>query len=152
MTPLVALLLLQGGQAPTATIKLSAPTATVGKELKGTIKLSFPLGLHGYQNPPADEFENPIKLSISDKNYKLIKIEYPAGKEFKIQGAEKASLIYEGDIEIPFTLVPTKVQAKNVKAVMLKLGYQLCSSSYCWPPAALTLKAPLKVVAAPKKG
>ncbi len=151
MTPLLALLLVQSGKAPTATIKLAAPTATVGKEIKGTIKLVFPEGLHGYQNPPADEFENPIKVAVVEKTYKLVKVNYPVGTEFKITGAEKASMIYEGEIEIPFTLLATKPAAKNAKDVSFKIDYQLCSASNCWPPASLNIKVPLKVVAAPKK-
>jgi len=151
MTPLLALLLVQSGKAPTATIKLAAPTATVGKEIKGTIKLSFPEGFHGYQNPPADEFENPIKVAVVEKTYKLVKVNYPAGVEFKVVGAEKASLIYEGEIEIPFTLLATKPAAKNAKDVSFKIDYQLCNASSCWPPASLSIKVPLKVLPAAKK-
>ena len=148
---LTGALLMQGGK-PTATIKLTVPTAAVGQAVKGTLTLVLPEGLHGYQNPPADEFENPIKLAVVEKGFRLSKVDYPKGTEMKVAGADKPTMIYEGKVEIPFTVVATKPFPKNsVVNVNFKVEYQLCSMVNCWPPESLIVKAPLKVTAAPKK-
>lgn len=149
---LLTMSLAMQGEKPTATVKLAAPTATVGQAVKGTLTLVLPEGLHGYQNPPADEYENPITLRVVEKNFKLGKIGYPKGVEIKMDGAEKPTKVYEGTIEIPFTLIATKPLPKNTVAnVNFKVDYQLCSMSSCWPPSSLVVKAPLKVVPAVKK-
>ncbi|RYG23845.1 hypothetical protein EON82_12720 [bacterium] len=143
--------LVMQGEKPTATVKLAAPTATVGQAVKGTLTLVLPEGLHGYQNPPADEYENPITLRVVEKNFKLGKIEYPKGVELKMDGAEKPTKVYEGTVQIPFTLIATKPLAKGASTVGFKVDYQLCSMSSCWPPSSIVVKAPLKVVPAVKK-
>ncbi len=144
--PLLALLVLQA-EKPTATITLDAKTVVVGKALKGTLTLTLPEGQHGYQNPPADEFENPITLKVVDKGFKLGKVEYPKGVELTMQGAEKPSKVYEGTIKIPFTLIATKPLPK-LSSIGFSVDYQLCTMNNCYPPSALTLKAPLKVMPA----
>ena len=145
MSPLLALLMLQA-EKPVATIKLDAKTATVGQAVKGTLTLTLPEGQHGYQNPPADKFENPITLKVAGAGFRLGKVEYPKGRELTMTGAEKPSRVYEGTIKVPFTLVPTKTMPK-AGAVSFTVDYQLCTMSNCYPPGTLALKAPLKVAA-----
>lgn len=150
--PLLALTLLGfQSEQPTATIKFDATRAVAGKPIKGTLTLTLPEGQHGYQNPPADEFENPITLRVSEKGFKLGKVKYPKGVELKMDGAEKPSLVYEGKVTIPFVLTtalkpktPTKVN------VQFFVDYQLCTMSSCYPPSKLSLKAPLTVSPAAK--
>ena len=148
----LALRLAMQGEKPTATVKLAAATAAVGQPVKGVLTLVLPEGLHGYQNPPADEYENPIKFAVVEKNFKLGKIDYPKGVDLKLDGQDKPSKVYEGTVEIPFTLIATKPFPKNaVVNVNFKVDYQLCSLSNCWPPASMIVKAPLKVVTVLKK-
>lgn len=148
MAPLVFLLALQA-EAPTATVKLATPSAVVGKPIQGVLTLTLPEGQHGYQNPPADQFENPIKLSVADAAFKMVKVSYPKGTPLSMAGADKPSMVYEGTVTIPFTLVATKLP--KGAAVSFKVDYQLCTMSNCYPPTSLSVKAPLKVAPAPKK-
>ena len=145
---LLAFLIVLQGDKPTATIKLDA--VVVGKPVKGVLTLTLPEGQHGYQNPPVDKYENPITLSVKDAGFKLGKVDYPKGVELKMEGAEKASRVYEGTITIPFTLVATK-PAAGLKTVSFKVAYQLCTMSNCYPPSDLVVKAPFKVAPKAKK-
>lgn len=150
--PLIALLALRA-EKPTATVKLDAKAAAVGQPVKGVLTLVFPQGQHGYQNPPADKFENPITLKVIEAGFKLDKVAYPKGVELKLDGMEKPTKIYEGTIQIPFTLRTTKTLPKGGKVwnVNFQVDYQLCTMTSCFPPSSLVVKAPLQVTAAPKK-
>lgn len=147
--PTLALILLAQGEKPTATVKLASATAIVGQPVKGTLTLTIPEGMHGYQNPPADEYENPIKLGIIESGFKLVKVAYPKGASMTMEGAQKPTMVYEGAISIPFTFVATKPAAR---AVSFRIDYQLCTASSCFPPSSVVVKTAIKSVAAPKKG
>ena len=135
-------------EAPKVTLDLPASGATVGRGLKGTLVVEIPEGLHGYQNPPADEFENPIRIVSADKGFKVYKATYPKGVEFKMAGAQKPSLVYEGTIRIPVILIPTTSGDRSLK---LKLDYQFCNANSCFPPNTVEISAPVKVAPALKK-
>ena len=147
MIPFVALLLLQN-QAPKVTLDLDSSDAVVGRGLRGTLVVEIPQGLHGYQNPPADEFENPIRVVSADKSFKIYKATYPKGVEFKMASAEKPSMVYEGTVRIPVILIPT---APGDRSLKLKLEYQFCNANSCFPPDAVDVSMPIKVAPAPKK-
>ncbi len=140
------LLLVLLATKPVASVKLDLAAAKVGQTVKGVLTLTLPQGQHGYQNPPADEYENPIRLSLVEVGFKLGKVEYPKGTELKIAGAEKPSMVYEGTVTIPFSLVATKPSPKGATTnVNFKVDYQLCTMSNCYPPTSMVVKAPLKV-------
>ena len=142
---LLAFLVLAQAQKPTATVKLDAPSTSVGKPLKGVLTLVLPEGLHGYQNPPSGEFDIPIKLSVADPGVKLTKVDYPKGESMSVAGVDKPTMVYEGAVKIPFTLVAAKPLAKGAATVGLRLDYQLCTMQMCYPPASITVRVALKV-------
>jgi len=105
-----------------------------------TVNLTFAEGLHGYQNPPSDPYENPVTITVPDKRFKIVKIAYPKGVPFKQDDAVKGSQVYMGSISIPVTIGLAK-GAKVPKSFTLpvKISYQQCSGSTCFPPTATTL-------------
>jgi DsbC/DsbD-like thiol-disulfide interchange protein len=105
-----------------------------------TVNLTFAEGLHGYQNPPSDPFENPVTISISDKRFKIVKISYPKGVPFKQDDAEKGSLVYMGTVAIPVTIGVAKgAKVPASFTLPVKISYQQCSGSTCFPPTVTTL-------------
>ena len=154
---LLALTLVQMDEKPTASVKLASGTATVGKPLKGTLTLAFPEGLHGYQNPPSDEFEIPIKITLAESGFKLGQVDYPKGVEMRMEGAEKPTKVYEGTIAIPFILSALPRPRTTPKSqpwdgkLSFKVDYQLCNATSCFPPGSITIRIPLKVAATPVK-
>lgn len=130
--------------APTATLKFDKSSAAAGSVVKATLTLTFAEGLHGYQNPPADEYQIPVSVSVIEKGFKLVKANYPKGMDFTMAGEAKPTKVYEGKISIPLEI---KTGAKpGTYNVNVKISYQQCNDSSCFPPGDLVAKAQLKVV------
>src|SRR4051794_19632299 len=75
--------------APTATLKFDKASATAGSVVKAPLVLTFADGLHGYKNPPADEYQIPVTISVIEKGFTLIKARYPVGSDFTMAGEAK---------------------------------------------------------------
>lgn len=133
-------------QAPAPTVTVSPPPkqVAVGAKLTLTVTLTFAEGFHGYQNPPAQEFEIPVTVRIDGKEFKVVKVAYPAGVEAKVGGSDKPTKAYEGVVKIPITVTaPMKVGIKNLKVVV---GYQQCDESTCFPPGDVVATVKVNVV------
>jgi DsbC/DsbD-like thiol-disulfide interchange protein len=120
-----------------------AATVDVSKGINSillTVKIEFAEGLHGYQNPPSDPYETPVKISIADKRFKILKVVYPKGVPFKQDEAVKGSQVYMGSIAIPVTIGLVKgAKVPSVFTIPVKVAYQQCSNSTCFPPSTATL-------------
>lgn len=128
---------------PKVEVKLDKGSAKVGSVIKGKAKVTFAPGLHGYQNPPSDEFQIPIKFTVNEAGFSLDKVTYPKGVSKTLAGT--TGNVYEGTITIPFELkVTSKAATYNVN---FKLEYQQCTESSCFPPSSVVAKAKLKVSA-----
>jgi DsbC/DsbD-like thiol-disulfide interchange protein len=137
---------------PTVELKLSGKTAPSGGVLKGKVIVTFAPGWHGYQNPPKNDYEIPLKVDSAAKDLK-VKVSYPKGVLKEFQGSK--SLMYEGVVEIPVVVyLPKKIGPYTVK---LDVSYQQCDDSTCLPPGKLSLSekvtlkksAPVKPVKKP---
>lgn len=147
-----ALSVFASAQAPEPTLTVSAaPKAVaIGSKLTLTVTITFADGLHGYQNPPAGEYEIPVTVKIDGKEFKLLKAAYPAGTDATVGGGDKPTKTYGGAIKIPITLsVPAKIGAKTLKVVV---SYQQCNETACFPPADVTATVKVNVVKQVKKG
>lgn len=100
----------------------------------GKAGLTLPDGWHSYSNPPASQYETPTALSVTTKDFKLVKVQYPKG----VPGPENNS-IYEGSLEIPFELKWVG-KGKAPTSVVLSLKYQMCDDRTCLPPTSTTVK------------
>jgi DsbC/DsbD-like thiol-disulfide interchange protein len=135
-------------EAPTVSLKFAKATAAPGEKVKATLTVTFAPGLHAYQNPPSEEFQIPIKVGVAEKGFKLVKATYPVGTDFTMGGETKPAKVYEGTIAIPLEI---KASAKPANYnVNVRLDYQQCNASSCFPPSSVVVKAKL-TVAAPKK-
>ncbi|MEZ0325375.1 MAG: protein-disulfide reductase DsbD domain-containing protein [Fimbriimonas sp.] len=134
--------------APKAELKLDKTTAVAGSTVKGKIILTFADGLHGYQNPPSDDYQIPTKIEAA-KGTTLLKTIYPKGEPFLMSGEEKPAMVYQGRVEIPVEIkVPAKAGKQTIK---LAVNYQQCNDNSCFPPGKIELSSKLTVTAAPKK-
>lgn len=139
-------------QAPTPKVSVSAPPKQVaaGAKLTLTVTLTFAPGYHGYQNPPAEEYEIPVTVKIDGKEFKVVKVAYPAGVDAQVGGSDKPTKAYEGVVKIPITLTaPTKIGVKDLKVVV---GYQQCDETTCFPPGEVSATVKVNVVKKVAKG
>lgn len=132
----------QSNEAPT--VKVTLPkNAKPGATVKGTVTITFADGLHGYQNPPTDDYQIPVKVSIDTKGFVLKKAEYPKGTMRVSGGDTKPSGLYEGTIKIPVTIVvPKKAGDSEIKVTV---NYQQCNEQSCFPPDHVTSTVKLKI-------
>lgn len=134
----------QPAPAPTATLKFDKPSAAAGSVVKGTLTITFADGLHGYQNPPADEYEIPVTVKVIEKGFTLVKATYPKGDDFTMAGESKPIKVYKGTITIPVILkAASKPGTYNVN---VRVDYQQCNESACFPPGNVIAKSKLAVV------
>jgi DsbC/DsbD-like thiol-disulfide interchange protein len=126
------------GQENTApTIKVTLPKqAKPGAKVMGTLEITFSEGLHGYQNPPTDEFQIPVKVSIDTKGFVLAKAIYPKGVLKTMGGDTKPAAVYEGMIRIPVVVtMPAKPGTADLK---FTVKYQQCNEQSCYPPDSIS--------------
>ena len=126
---------------PQVSVKVSA--ASAGKPLAVTVTIQFEEGLHGYQNPPSDPFENPVKISVTDKRFKLLKVTYPKGVSMTQEGSTKSSLVYMGKVDFPLQIQLPKKPSKYT--IPLSIAYQQCSDRTCYPPSIASVKVQVTI-------
>lgn len=129
------------------TVKVIAPKAVkVGVKTVVTLELAFEPGLHGYANPPSEDYQIPVKVSLGpkvSKTVKIVKIGYPKGTLASMAGEAKPSRVYEGVVKIPVTILVAKSGKYELPVVV---SYQQCNDENCFPPAKVQGMTHLVVV------
>lgn len=139
-------------QAPAPKVSVSTPPKQVaaGSKLTLVVTVTFAPGYHGYQNPPAEEYEIPVTVKIDGKEFKVTKVAYPAGVDATVGGSDKPTKAYQGVVKIPVTLTaPTKLGVKDLKIVV---GFQQCDETTCFPPGEISSTVKVNVVKKVAKG
>jgi hypothetical protein len=140
---LVCAAVAQAADPPTVVIKLLKPTGAAGRHIKGEATVTFADGLHGYQNPPSENYMLPVVLKLDAKGFKLAKIVYPKGEMLAIGGETKPAAVYGGTIKIPFVLALPNKAGKY--PVAFKLAFQQCNDVACFRPDELVVKTTVTV-------
>jgi thiol:disulfide interchange protein DsbD len=114
---------------------------------ENTVVISVPLtiekGFHIQANNPGNkrfiattfEFEKNSPIEV-------VSVEFPEGKEFKIQSSPEPVKVYEGKIDILAKIKLTQTQKKL--SLNAKLRYQACDDKNCFFPVNKELKINLK--------
>jgi len=126
---------------PTASLKVGSQAVKPGASFDATVSVTFAENLHGYQNPPTEDFMVPVSVASSTKDFTLKSAKYPKGVVKKAGGMDAA--VYEGTVQIPITLVaPKKAGAYTLK---LDVKYQQCDENNCFVPGTISATAKVKV-------
>lgn len=138
MLNLIALTLLAPAQAaaPEIIVKLASDSGIAGGPVRGTATLIFAPGLHGYQNPPSQDYQIPVALSVGEEAFMPVKIKYPIGEDHTVGGETEASRTYSGTVVIPFVLKSPAKPGKHT--ISVKVRYQQCTDSMCFAPKTST--------------
>jgi DsbC/DsbD-like thiol-disulfide interchange protein len=132
----------------TAQLTLAQKTAAPGAKVKGVVKVIFPEGLHGYQNPPTKEYMIPVGVKAKAKGFKLVSVTYPKGVARKSPGEQGDVMVYDGEVLIPIVVqMPTKPGTVTIKLIV---EWQSCTEMDCFPPEEVTVTGQV-VVAKPVK-
>lgn len=127
--------------SPSVEVQMSSMTVKANGTIKGKLVVTFEEGYHGYANPPKDPYQIPVSVSVGDKKFKLVKVQYPKGKAMKTQSGD--SLVYEGKTIIPFEAKALGKPGNTTLKLLLKV--QQCDATSCWAPETITINAPLTV-------
>jgi len=137
ITPLIAALLMQGPNVPpVASVKLVTSHVAAGKPFTANLVVKFADGLHGYQNPPSDQFEIPVKISLKSGDAKLVKVAYPKGTDMTMSGDTKPTKVYSGTVVFPLSFKA----GKKLGPLVVSVNYQQCTDANCFPPSEVDAK------------
>lgn len=128
---------------PKATLKLTSTTVKPNDLIKGSVTLTFAPGLHGYQNPPSLDYQIPVTIKVSGKDFTAMKVKYPEGKDFRMEGEAVPSKVYEDVVEFPFEVRAPK--KSGTFELPIRVDYQQCDESSCFPPGVVQLKVKVQV-------
>jgi thiol:disulfide interchange protein DsbD len=110
-----------------------------GGEFKLAIEADVKESWHINSNKPKDEFLIPTTISLEDTtNFKLLKIVYPAAKEYIFDFSSIPVLAWEGKVFFG-ALVKTTVEiVPGDYDLIVELGYQACNNQSCLPPTRIS--------------
>lgn len=133
---------------PSVKIVLNETFGIVGAPISGKAIITFASGLHAYQNPPSQDYQIPVVISSGDETIKVVKLKYPNGEAHAVGGETEASFTYSGQIEVPFLI---RAEGKpGESTIKIKVRYQQCTDSMCFPPKSVTESAKITLAARPK--
>ncbi|MEZ5162825.1 MAG: hypothetical protein R2688_03545 [Fimbriimonadaceae bacterium] len=137
LTSLLAATVLNTAQAdaPTVSLTLNSPEAEAGQLVPGTVTVTFAPGLHGYQNPPSEDYMIPVAVSAGSEASKVLLISYPDGVPATVGGETKPAMTYEGTVEIPVLVRIPSEAGEQIVSVMKPGGISEMNESACFPDA-----------------
>lgn len=139
---------MQQNDPPTVSLKLKSDQGVSGGPVAGVITLTFADGLHGYQNPPSQDYQIPVSVSSGSTNVQVVQVKYPTGEPHKVGGETEESFTYSGVVEIPVLLKVVGKAGENDLSV--KVRYQQCTNTMCFAPTSISANAKFKLKPSPK--
>lgn len=130
------------------TLKVTPPSAPVAPGSKTTLQVVVTFGdrLHGYQNPPSEDWMIPVTVAVEGSGVRVSRVSYPKGASKVVGGLDTPALVYSGATRIPVEIVaPTK---PGVHRLTVRVDYQQCDDQNCYPPGSVTQTVSLTVKAA----
>jgi thiol:disulfide interchange protein DsbD len=123
-------------QPPSLRLKLDA---WQGAALTGELAVTFPPGLHAYQNPPTEDWMIPITVTADTAGVRLERVRYPKGELKLVGGGEAPAAVHSGTIRIPLRFLATG--AARPEALAVRFRFQQCDATTCFPPRTLRAEA-----------
>lgn len=133
----------------TAEAHLSTNKLPPGQECRILIRLKVQPGWHINTNPAKPKDYIATEVSFQGKRgTKLVDLKYPAGKEFRLQGADEPLHGYEGQVDIYGKLQVPAEAAGLTEEMEIVVKYQACDDRTCLLPTTFSLKGSLPVAKA----
>ncbi len=133
------------------TIQPIAPVSVAaGGRTEARIALVIAHGYHVQANPAGDEFLIPLRLDLRARGgVQPGKPAYPQGRPYRLPGADKDWMTYEGTVEIVVPLEAASSARPGDHLLRGLLRYQACDDRRCLFPASLSVALPARVVGGP---
>ncbi|HEX7334665.1 MAG TPA: protein-disulfide reductase DsbD domain-containing protein [Pyrinomonadaceae bacterium] len=129
---------LSGALAPDKTKK--------GRNVRATVVMDIPHGLHVQSNKPLDKFLVPTKLDVETPSGMSIgPISYPRPLMRKLKFSKGNVAVYEGKAMIRFNVTVPANYSGGSGEIKGKLRFQACNDEACFPPVTREVKMWLNV-------
>ena len=135
-------------QRPTAEVTpLVEGSARAGSSVRVAVKVSLPEGLHTQSNKPREATLIPTKLTVeAPPGITEDEIVWPPSTDLNQPGADKPLAVFEHEFFIGVRLRLASSVAVGDLAIPVKLRYQACDATVCYPPATATVQWMLHIV------
>lgn len=113
------------------------------QKLRLNVALQISPGFHLYAPSLLDGY-TPLTIEVEPlEGMEVGRFAFPASRTHRIEGLDETFQVYEGALQRTMSVVLTK----NLGDVTLKvrIGYQACSETLCYPPGEVVLSLPLRV-------
>ncbi|MFZ5948186.1 MAG: protein-disulfide reductase DsbD [Stygiobacter sp.] len=113
---------------------IKSVSVQAGKEFEIKLQIKVQNGWHINSNKPLDEFLIASKVSIKDKNFELVKVDYPKAKEIKLEISDKPVSVFDGTENFKITIRTKNDLAADEYKLPIYFYYQGCNNESCMPP------------------
>ena len=148
---LALFLSLQGTAAPAPVVTPSPPEAVVlepGRVGEARLRFTIREGFHIQANPASEPYLVPAQLDLTpEPRVRVGAPIYPPGRPYRIRGAERDFMTYQGTFEVRMQLealgdaLPTELRLAGA------LRYQACNERICLRPTSASFLLPVRIVA-----
>jgi thiol:disulfide interchange protein len=122
-------------------------TARAGSSVRVALKVSLPEGLHTQSNKPRDQTLIPTKLTVEAPPGVIEdEIVWPPSTDLNQPGADKPLAVFEHEFFIGVKLRLASSLPAGDLAIPVKLRYQACDATVCYPPATAPVQWMLRIV------
>jgi len=140
---------LQRPRADVTAVSPAAP-ATPGSVVVVSLKVRLPKDVHVQADKPKDPSLIATTLSVdAPAGVSVEKISYPAATELIQQGRSDALLVFGPEFEIEARLALAASVAPGELVVPMRLRYQACNDTMCFPPARAEARWLVRVAGEP---
>lgn len=121
---------------------LGSPTYRPWQKLRLNLALRIAPGLHVYGTPVPDGF-TPLAVDLEPLEGLVSgPVELPAPRPFRVEGFDEDFVVHEGTVG---ATLPLAILGPNGDVTLgVRVRYQACSATICYPPSELRLELPLR--------
>lgn len=118
---------------------LSLDKVYSGSEFKLALKVNIDEEWHINSNNPYEDYLIPTQLTIQqNENFKLNKVVYPEGHDFKFSFSENPLSVWEGEIIIGALVNVSENTEPGIYSLVLNFEYQACNNMSCLAPTSIS--------------
>jgi hypothetical protein len=129
---------------------VAADEAKPGSTVLVSLKVRLPRDVHVQADKPRDPSLIATVMTVDAPNgVSVEKISYPDATELTQEGRREKLLVFGPEFEITATLAVAASVTEGELVVPVRLRYQACNDTMCFPPARADARWTLRVNGAP---
>ena len=132
-------------------VRVEAPESMVlqrGEIAEGVVRLQISEGYHVQANPVPMRYLIPTQFEIDESKGILhaSEPEYPEGMPYSLHGSPDTLMVYEGLVEIRYSILSVDTVQTGIYEVDGVVTYQMCDDRMCFPPVSEAVVVSVEVL------